>query len=232
MNLDKVVVITSGGLDSATLLAREVKEKGVENVTALHFVFGQEKHRAAHRIKSYYEVTLRCADMRGHWPKFFHTGVIVSLAVQYAIEAGAGAIYLATNYDDEDIPDRDPIFNVHLANAVIEGTEGKVTLLMPFARDSKAVIIQHAADLLVPLELTHSCEHNYPHPCGYCHSCVDRLTAFALAGFEDPLKYNGNLRHRAILLDSLPSLKPKPFPGYAGKHDMDEKREEDLRLHG
>lgn len=230
MNLDKAIVIISGGLDSATLLAREVEEKGADNVTALHFVFGSEKHKAAHRIKSYYGVNMKCAATF-YKPKFFYTGIIISMAVEHAMKVGAGVIYYATNYNEENIPDRDPIFNVHLANAVIAGTNGKVTLLMPFARDDKAVIIQHAADLQVPLEFTHSCEHNYVYPCGYCLPCQDRLVAFALAGYEDPLNYNGNLRYRPIVFDSL-GQKVKPFPDYDGKHDLDDKKEEEMRLRG
>src|SRR5436853_3431574 len=47
----KAVVILSGGMDSATVLARVIQEYGVSNVAALNFDYGS-KHNAAERARA------------------------------------------------------------------------------------------------------------------------------------------------------------------------------------
>jgi 7-cyano-7-deazaguanine synthase len=58
----------------------------------------------------------------------------------------------------------------------------------PLIRLSKADIVRLAADLAVPLGLTHSCYDPGAsgRPCGECDSCLLRAKGFREAGLTDP----------------------------------------------
>jgi len=66
-NLDKALIVFSGGMDSTTLLAREIAEKGAENVSAINFVYGSKHNKreriAARTIAGYYQIKLVEIDM-------------------------------------------------------------------------------------------------------------------------------------------------------------------------
>lgn len=66
-NLDKALIVFSGGMDSTTLLAREVIEKGVNNVEAINFVYGSKhndrERESARKIAKYYGIKLTEVDM-------------------------------------------------------------------------------------------------------------------------------------------------------------------------
>ncbi|WP_126939561.1 7-cyano-7-deazaguanine synthase QueC [Veillonella sp. VA142] len=65
--MDKVIVLSSGGVDSTTALALAVKEFGKDNVLSLSFFYGQ-KHgkelRAAQKIANYYGVNHKVFDIK------------------------------------------------------------------------------------------------------------------------------------------------------------------------
>lgn len=63
---DKVLVLASGGVDSTTLLAREVAARGPENVIALAISYGQKHGRELDAVKAvaaHYGVELRFLDL-------------------------------------------------------------------------------------------------------------------------------------------------------------------------
>lgn len=63
---EKTVVLLSGGLDSATLLAMQVKQRGAENVKALNITYGQKHDReieSAKKLADYYGVSYQELDM-------------------------------------------------------------------------------------------------------------------------------------------------------------------------
>lgn len=63
---EKTVVLLSGGLDSATLLAMQVKQRGTENVKALNITYGQKHDReieSAKKVADYYGVSYQEIDM-------------------------------------------------------------------------------------------------------------------------------------------------------------------------
>lgn len=62
----KVLVLSSGGLDSTTLLAQAVQTYGAECVEALRIYYGQKHHRelqAAQAVADYYGVELKTLDL-------------------------------------------------------------------------------------------------------------------------------------------------------------------------
>ena len=62
----KVLVLSSGGIDSTTCLALAVDKYGKENVMSLSVFYGQKHAKeleAARRIAAYYEVEHRELDM-------------------------------------------------------------------------------------------------------------------------------------------------------------------------
>ncbi len=63
---EKCVVLLSGGLDSATVLAMQVKQRGAENVKALNMTYGQKHDReieSAKKLAEYYGVSYQELDM-------------------------------------------------------------------------------------------------------------------------------------------------------------------------
>jgi len=64
----KSIVLLSGGMDSATLLAQAVSQQGADNVTAVAFDYGQRHAReleAAEALAAHYEVELVLLDLKG-----------------------------------------------------------------------------------------------------------------------------------------------------------------------
>ncbi len=104
--------------------------------------------------------------------------------------AGADAIIAGPNaVDFSGYPDCTPAFFKAAADALNRGTKMGVTegieVLAPLMRLSKTQIVQLAAKLKVPFELTWSCYAGGQKPCGHCDSCKLRAKGFAEAGIHD-----------------------------------------------
>jgi 7-cyano-7-deazaguanine synthase len=59
---------------------------------------------------------------------------------------------------------------------------GPVRFQIPFRHWDKARVVMEAERLRVPIGMTYSCQLLSDTPCGACPNCVDRLTAFEIAG--------------------------------------------------
>lgn len=104
--------------------------------------------------------------------------------------AGADAIIAGPNaIDFSGYPDCTPAFFKAAADALNRGTKMGVTegieVLAPLMRLSKTQIVQLAAKLKVPFELTWSCYAGGKKPCGHCDSCKLRAKGFDEAGVHD-----------------------------------------------
>jgi 7-cyano-7-deazaguanine synthase len=116
--------------------------------------------------------------------------IFASFLAAIAESRQAEAIALATHAGDHHLyPDCRPSFNVALAKAIMESSDGKVRLLTPFSNMDKAAIVAQGIRLGVPFSLTRSCYENQMLSCGECGTCRERLAAFAANGIADPLKY-------------------------------------------
>ncbi|RKN03363.1 7-cyano-7-deazaguanine synthase QueC [Streptomyces radicis] len=120
--------------------------------------------------------------------------ILLSIAAGTAIAVGADAVAFGAHAGDHAIyPDCRPEFFEQFAAAIRTGNAGFLPdgfqLLAPFLTVSKADIVEAAAKLGVPFELTWSCYRGDAVHCGTCGTCVERREAFTVAGVADPTVY-------------------------------------------
>lgn len=135
-------------------------------------------------------------DPMGHTPSAtivpFRNGVFIATAVAIANSKGYNRVALAVHANDAvgyAYYDCMPEFLRPMAEAVIHGTHNEVNLDFPYFRTSKAGIVEIAAEIAAPLELSWSCYRGGEFHCGKCPTCLERQKAFWGAGFQDPTFY-------------------------------------------
>jgi 7-cyano-7-deazaguanine synthase len=125
--------------------------------------------------------------------------VFLSFALAWAEVLGAGDIFIGVNaIDYSGYPDCRPeyieAFETMANLATRAGVEGatKLKIHTPLIALSKADIVRLAAEVGVPLALTHSCYDPDAAgvACGACDSCLLRKKGFAEAGILDPIPYH------------------------------------------
>ena len=214
---DRAVVLLSGGLDSATVLAM-AREAGHE-CYALSVHYGQrhsiELEAAAKiaRVFGAQDHRIMGVDLAGIGgsaltdasigvPKEPTAGIPVTyvparntLMLSLALEAQH--VFIGVNaLDYSGYPDCRPEFVAafqHLADVGTKaGVEGRgVRLVAPLLHWSKAQIIQEGMRLGVDYSLTVSCYQADPQgrACGVCDSCRLRREGFHAAGVPDSTRY-------------------------------------------
>lgn len=215
----KAVAITSGGLDSTTLLHWLLAE-GYQ-VHALAFNYGQRHAKElrfaaiqAQRGGATFDVldltVLRpllhgsaltdstIAVPHGHYaaPNMAVTIVpnrnAVMLAIAYAVAVAedAAAVALGIHAGDHPIyPDCRPEFAAAFASMETLATGREIALLAPFSTQTKSDIVVLGARLGVDYAATWSCYQGGDVHCGLCGTCQERREAFQLAGVPDPTLY-------------------------------------------
>ncbi|MCA1799899.1 MAG: 7-cyano-7-deazaguanine synthase, partial [Actinobacteria bacterium] len=122
----------------------------------------------------------------------FRNGNLLSAAAAIALGVGASRIYYGAHSEDARnwaYPDCTPEFNGAMANAIYVGTYHKVRLITPLQNLNKRGVIDLAAHIDAPLELTWSCYQGGEIACGECPTCTGRIKAFMAEGFIDPVPY-------------------------------------------
>lgn len=221
--MKKAIVVLSGGLDSSTC-AFIAKSEGYE-IHALSFYYGQRHSKelesakkiveavgaSSHRIlevphpmggalNSNTEVPQErnLEEMSKEIPVTYvpaRNTVFISLALQYAEELDADAIFLGlTAIDYSGYPDCRPEYVEAWQNLINLATKktvegGKIELKTPLLQLYKAEIIEQGIELGVPYELTWSCYNGGEKACGKCDSCLLRLKGFKEANSTDPIQY-------------------------------------------
>lgn len=217
----RVVVIYSGGMDSFTLVSR-LRYAGYL-VYALSFDYGQrhaKELKFAHDWAEHIGVTHRIVDMtsigqlitnsaltkggdvpEGHYSEENMKQTVVpnrnmimlSVAIGYAVNIGAGEVYTAVHAGDHAIyPDcREVFINAVSAVGVIANYQS-VLVKAPYIDLDKHTILRDGA--FIGLEAKHyanawTCYNGRDKACGKCGACVERLEAFHAMGWEDPLEY-------------------------------------------
>lgn len=125
----------------------------------------------------------------------FRNGLFLSSAASIALSLDCSVMCYGAHADDWAecaYPDCSPAFVDAMACAIDQGTGGKLQLVAPFVRWSKARIVEEGLKRGVPYELTWSCYEGKDEPCGTCATCLDRQRAFELSGTIDPLLKKGN----------------------------------------
>lgn len=213
------VVVLSGGMDSAVLLA-DCVAKG-QRCVAISFDYGS-KHNACELpmakalcgtmgvthtlvplpfINDLFRSTLLqsgdavpdgaydSATMKSTVVPF-RNGIMLSIAAGYAESVGASRVLLASHAGDHFIyPDCRPEFNAALSTAIHLGTDGQVSIGFPFARMDKREIGDLGRTLGVDFTATWTCYKGGLAHCGTCGACDERKYALRHAEGLDPTTY-------------------------------------------
>jgi 7-cyano-7-deazaguanine synthase len=183
----KAVVLVSGGIDSAVVLAwaRERYE-----VTALSFEGAGRPRREARACAALARrartplIRVPTPFLRPRESGYVPARNLVfhAIALSVAEDLGAEAVVAGHNLSDaahwEDA--RPSYFRQ------IEKLGRGIRILLPFARYTDADVIALGVRLGVPLELTWSCYRDGARPCRRCSACRGRIESFRQSGMEDP----------------------------------------------
>jgi len=211
-------VLFSGGLDSAVLIADEIRQTRVQPLyVSVGFAWETEERAIASRflastsIVQHVEPLVHLAfDMRdvftpAHWavrgeaPAFdtpdedvFIDGrnvILLSKAAVFMARAGISRVLMAP-LAGNPFPDATPDFFETMGRALSLGLAHPIHVEAPFATLHKADVIRKGVALGVPLELTLSCMQPVDGlHCGHCSKCRERRDAFKKAGVNDPTSY-------------------------------------------
>lgn len=117
----------------------------------------------------------------------FRNGIMLSIATGLAETRKLDGVLIGSHSGDHTIyPDCRPEFNSSMRSAMIKGTNGMVSLYVPFTAQSKREIAKYGQRLGVDFTKTYSCYKGGEIHCGKCATCVERIEA--LKGF-DPTNY-------------------------------------------
>lgn len=216
----KVVVLTSGGMDSTALLHHHVK-KGDE-VRAISFNYGQRHvkelsfaYLQANRLRVPL-VQVELTSLRNVLPGSSQTDgsvnvphgrydeesmkltvvpnrnmILLSIAIGHAVAHKFDAVSYAAHAGDHAIyPDCRPDFADAMAKAALVCDWHAIELLRPFINFTKADIIKEGSTLGVDYTQTWSCYEGKNLHCGRCGTCYERILAFKEAGVTDPVSYS------------------------------------------
>jgi 7-cyano-7-deazaguanine synthase len=211
-------VLFSGGLDSAVLIAGEIRQSRVQPVyVSVGFAWEEEERAIAARFLSSPSIESRVNplahlqfDMRdvftsAHWavrgepPAFDTPDEDVFIDGRNVILLSKAAVYMARSdisrvligpLAGNPFPDATPDFFDAMSRALSLGLAHPIHIEAPLSRLHKTDVVRKAVSLGVPLELTLSCMQPADGlHCGRCSKCRERRDAFREAGVEDPTPY-------------------------------------------
>lgn len=213
----KTLVVLSGGLDSATVLAlARLNTTEKFGLHTLSFDYGQKHIRELNNVKALsekYEASLRIRsisvlhDLPGLQPHLHVTGlspvpgmllpdswkpgrnmVFLSIAFAYAYTLGCSVVAMGAHQEDyPGYPDCRDLFLESMERTAQLAIASPIALWVPLLFFNKASIVKLGLQLKVPYELTWSCYRGGEKPCGECDACLRRNQAFQENGMVDPL---------------------------------------------
>jgi 7-cyano-7-deazaguanine synthase len=217
--MKKAIISLSGGMDSTTVLGaaidagREVECVGFTYGSKHNFY----ENIAAQEVAEHYNVPFHLMDLsemmssfnsnllksggdipEGHYEAETMSQTVVpgrniifaSMLSGYAWSRDADEVWLGIHSGDHAIyPDCRPEFYEKMREAILAGTDDRVTLQAPFLDGNKTSIIEWGLQHEVPYHLTRTCYKDQPIACGRCGACQERLEAFRNNNLEDPIEY-------------------------------------------
>jgi 7-cyano-7-deazaguanine synthase len=178
-NRTPVLVLLSGGIDSAACLDFYIKEK--RDVFSIFVDYGQKAKEqefiSSKKIASHYDVPLTNLEIlsSSHFSEgeiMGRNGFLLMLALMYKpIEYGIIAIGIHSGTPYYDCSEG---FINEIDRLAENYSCGKIKFEAPFVKWDKRMIVQYCRENDVPLNLTYSCEAGASPPCGKCLSCMDR----------------------------------------------------------
>ena len=240
--MKKVLVITSGGLDSAVLLHHHVN--GGDWVRALAIDYGQ-RHKCELQCAEIQAFNLSVPFAVAHLPSLasiipgssqtsdvpvpegHYTAenmkatvvpnrnmILLAVAIGHAIATEVEFVSYAAHSGDHAIyPDCRPEFADAMDAVAKVCHETPLGLLRPFIRKTKAEIVTYGSELNVDFAQTYSCYQGKPGVhCGRCGTCCERAESFQVAGVPDPTVYTDPDYFRQVMAEHL-RLGKLPTPG-------------------
>ncbi|PHS11528.1 MAG: 7-cyano-7-deazaguanine synthase QueC [Blastopirellula sp.] len=217
--MEKVVVVSSGGMDSATLLYHMV-DAG-HQVKSLSINYGQRHVKEidfAKRLADHLQIEHAVADIsainhllgnnslsgreidipEGHYEEESmkltvvpnRNMILLSVAIAWAVSNKFDAVAYGAHSGDHAIyPDCRPEFAEAMDQAAQLCDWNPVKLLRPFVHLDKGDIAQRGHELGVPFAETWTCYKGQEKHCGKCGACTERKEAFAKHGLKDVTDY-------------------------------------------
>jgi len=216
---ERVLALTSGGLDSAILIGELAKQFEAVVPFYVRCGFAWEKvelywlrrflkkmSMSGRSVAPLKVVDLPLRDIYpDHWsltgkktPGFDSEDSAVYLPGRNIILLSKAAVYAALEgiemiasgiLKGNPFPDSTPLFFRTLEVAFSEGLRAPLTVMTPFNQLSKKEVLERGRNL--PLSLTFSCiaPKGFSH-CGKCNKCAERIRAFRALALPDPTKYH------------------------------------------
>lgn len=208
---DKIIVLLSGGIDSAVCLAKAYDESRTKEIVAISIDYGQGYSREldnARSIAKFYgikhieinislgqilearkiELSQRIKTTEADYNYIpFRNMICFSIACAYAQAHGFVRIFHGGNADDIYPDNKYPFITSF--NQTVKEMVSHIRIETPLQDKKKTDIIALGIALKSPLNLTRTCYLNGKKSCGKCQSCKKRLKAFKILGETDPIVY-------------------------------------------
>ena len=212
------VIITSGGMDSTTMLY-EFRD---EIALAITFDYGSTQNGRERQCAITHcqrlgirHIVIRLDFMRQYFRSSlladpddiplgnyndenmkstvvpFRNGIMLSVACGIAESEGLRRVMIANHSGDHAIyPDCRPGFIAAMNAAMQAGTYEHIEVWAPYTGISKTDIARRGAALGLDYSETYSCYKGREHHCGRCGTCTERRQALRDAGINDTTVYD------------------------------------------
>jgi len=181
-----IIHLLSGGLDSVTMLY-DLKQQG-HRVHCLMFDYKQAHVQELTFAKSHcrrlgvLSTTMELPPLGGlndaSWIIPNRNCIMLSLAVNLAVQAGADTVTIGCNKDDEaNFPDCRMAF-LQLFNTMLTTAEIQIEVCAPYLDCPKWKIADMSKQLGVPAHEIWTCYRGGAKPCGECPACKKMENAF------------------------------------------------------
>lgn len=215
MKKDSSIICLSGGLDSATALAKYAD--GIKVCAFIHYGSKQNdrEEKASRELAAYYgkqwvridagkifrdfDSALLANSSRelpvGRYDNIevcsakvpFRNGIFISMLVGLAESFKLEEVIVGVHSGDHRLyPDCTPKFISAMNNAISAYSGDEIAIFAPFIGMSKKEIADIAWKCGLPINLTYSCYNGGEEHCGVCPTCIERREAI---GEDDPTIY-------------------------------------------